>query len=113
MKKERAEIVKSGTWLYEGHVKYEVWIVRQNFEYHYDEGFDEKERLNADGESFSVLCLRDIKVIGGVQESLSLKEAVAAAERAVPQGINWDDHRLQPLFGGRKYRLEEYSEDPS
>ena len=29
----RAEIVRSGKWLYDGAVPFEVWIVRQNFEY--------------------------------------------------------------------------------
>ena len=42
---ERAEIVKSGTWLYDDKVPHGVWIVRQNFDFHWDEGFeDEPER---------------------------------------------------------------------
>jgi hypothetical protein len=108
MKKERAEIVKSGTWLYGGSISYEVWIVRQNFEYHYEEEFDESEHLNEDGELFAVVYARDGGVVGqGGAESLTLNEAITIAEHAIPQGIKWDDHRLQPLFGGRQYRLEE------
>jgi hypothetical protein len=34
-----AEIVKSGTWLYDGLVPADVWIVKQNFEYHYEEEY--------------------------------------------------------------------------
>jgi hypothetical protein len=106
MKEETAEIVKSGAWLYDGRVTYEVWIVKQNFEYHYDEGFDESELLNANGEVFAVLYVRAAKVTLG-SEFFSIDEAIAAAERVVPEGIQWDDHRLQPLFGGRKYQLSD------
>lgn len=35
-KQERAEIV---TWLYDGLIPSEVWIVKQNFEYHYEEDY--------------------------------------------------------------------------
>jgi hypothetical protein len=106
MNEERAEIVKSGHWTYDGSLQYEVWIVRQNFEFYYEEGFDSVERLNGDGEAFAVLCAQDGRPIGGVSEFLSMEEAIGAAERVIPQGIQWDNHRLQPLFGGRHYRLE-------
>jgi hypothetical protein len=53
---DKTTIVKSGTWLYDGSVPYEVWIVRQNFDYHYDEGYeDDSQDLNADGEVFQVV----------------------------------------------------------
>jgi len=35
-RKLNAEIVQSATWFYDGLVPAEVWIVKQNFEYHYD-----------------------------------------------------------------------------
>ena len=111
MKTELAEIIKSGTWLYGESVEYEVWIVRQNFEYHYEPEFDSAERLNADDEAFAVVYARNGTVVGHGRESLSLNDAVSAAECAIPQGINWDDHRLQPLFGGRQYRLESAQSD--
>jgi hypothetical protein len=102
---ERAEIVKSGHWLYDGIIRREVWIVRQNFEYYYEEGFDDSERLNANGESFAVIYADDGSIIGGPSERLTLDDAIAAAEQAIPQGIDWDNHRLQTLFGGRRYLL--------
>ena len=37
----------------------------------------------------------------------SIEKAIAAAHSVIPQGITWDDHRIQPLFGGRKYSLSE------
>ncbi len=36
-----AEIVKSGTWLYDSLVPHEVWIVRQNFDFYYEEGYED------------------------------------------------------------------------
>ena len=107
MKEEKAEIIRSGTWSYDGNITYEVWIVKQNFEYHYEEGFDESECLNADGEVFRVLYEHDGERVGGGSECFSVEEAIAAAEQAIPQGIRWDDHRLQRLFGGRRYQLSD------
>lgn len=98
-----AEIVKSGTWFYDGLVQSEVWIVRQNFEYHYEEDYtDEPERLNEKGECFSVIIARKGLKIGKGPEELSLAEAVFAAESRTP-GLIWDDHILQMLYGGRSY----------
>jgi len=98
-----AEIIKSGTWLYDGLVPSEVWIVRQNFEYHYEEDYaDGPERLNEDSECFSVIIARDGSKIGRGPEALSLAEAVLAAESETP-GLIWDDHILQTLYGGRRH----------
>jgi hypothetical protein len=55
-----AEIVKSGTWLYDGLVPADVWIVKQNFEYHFEEEYSgEPEKLNEDSECFSVVIARN------------------------------------------------------
>ena len=97
MKTERAEIVKSGSWLYGEAVEYEVWIVKQNFEYYYEEGFDEAEKLNSDGEVFGVIYAQGGQIVSSAHDFLTVGDAIAAAERAVPQGIKWDDHRIQPL----------------
>jgi hypothetical protein len=106
-KQERAEIVKSGTWVYAEGVRYEVWIVKQNFEYFFEEGYDDSETLNESGESYKILYLHDGMVIAGGSEFLRLDDAISAANKAIPQGIDWDDHRIQPLFGGRQYRVSE------
>jgi len=105
-REQRAEIIKSGRWTYAETREYEVWIVQQNFEYYY-EGWDDSERLNDQGESYVVLFADDGRLIGGPSEHSSLAEAIAHAETAVPQGIRWDNHRLQPLYGGREYRLDQ------
>jgi hypothetical protein len=96
-----AVIVKSGTWVYDGLIPSEIWIVRQDFEYHYDEGFtDEPEALNTEGECYSVIIARNGVKIGRGPEKMSLSEAVCAAEEGTP-GLIWDDHLLQKLYGGR------------
>jgi hypothetical protein len=103
---ETAEIVKSGTWQYDGLVAHEVWIVKQNFDFYYDEGFeDAPEDLNENGELFQVVVARDGKVLSVGLAFHSIEEAVAKAHQIIPQGIGWDNHRLQPLFHGRRYRL--------
>lgn len=105
---ETAQIVKSGTWLYDGQVVHEVWIVKQNFDFYYDEGFeDAPEDLNEDGEVFQVVVARDGKVKSVWPAFHSAEEAVAKAHQITPHGIEWDNHRLQPLFHGRRYRLSE------
>lgn len=102
-KQERAEIVKSGTWLYDGLIPSEVWIVKQNFEYHYEEDYTDKpEALNADGECYGIIIARNGTKIGRGSEQLTLEAAVHAAEHEVP-GLVWDDHLLQQLHGGRWY----------
>src|ERR1700733_652930 len=103
---ETAQIVKSGTWQYDGCILHEVWIVKQNFDFYYDEGFeDAPEDLNENGELFQVVVAKDGKVLSVGLAFHSIEEAIAKANNLIPQGITWDDHRIQSLFGGRKYRL--------
>ncbi len=97
------EIVKSGTWLYDNAIPHEVWIVKQNFEYHYEEGYEDgPEQLNADGEAYQVVYSRDGRVSALGPARLSLEEAIAAAE-AITSTITWTNHILQRLYGGRWY----------
>jgi hypothetical protein len=104
-----AVIVKSGTWLYDNSVPHEIWVVKQNWEPYYDEGFeDEPEKLNDDGECFFVLVAKEGSVVSSISAgTLSLDEAITAAEKACSPPIVWDNHRLQPLFRGRYYELTE------
>lgn len=103
---ETAEIMRSGTWQYDELVVHEVWLLKQNFDFYYDEGFEDgPEGLNEDGDLFQVVVARDGKVLSVGLAFHSIEEAVAKAHQIIPQGIRWDDHRLQPLFDGRRYRL--------
>src|SRR5215467_13433818 len=107
---DTAEIVKSGTWKYDGCVLHEVWIVKQNFDFYYEEFDDEPEDLNENGELFQVVVAKEGRVLSVGLAFHSLKEAIAKAHDLIPQGITWDNQRIQPLFGGRRYRL---SDEPS
>jgi hypothetical protein len=61
---DTGQIAKSGTWQYDGCVLHEVWIVKQNFDFYYDDGFDDApEDLNEDGELFQVVVAKDGKVL--------------------------------------------------
>lgn len=103
----RAEIVQSGTWLYADQVPTDVWIVKQNFEYHYEEDFaDGPEELNSDGEAFQVVMARGRRMISLGPARLSLSEAISAAEEVIRTKINWTNHIQQKLFGGRWYSLD-------
>ena len=105
---DTAEIVKSGTWKYDGYVVHEVWIVKQNFDFYYDEGFeDAPEDLNENGELFQVVVAKEGRVMSVGLAFHSLEEAIAKAHALIAQGITWDNQRIQPLFGGRRYRLSE------
>lgn len=103
---ETAQIVKSGIWLYDNSVPHEVWVVRQNFDYHYDAGYEDlAEKLNVEGFLYQVVYAKDGVVQSVGPESESLQEAIEKAEATVGQNIAWDDHRIQPLFNGRRYTL--------
>jgi hypothetical protein len=110
-RKLHAEIVKSGTSLYDGLVSTEVWIVKQNFEYHYEEDYpDGPEALNGDGECFGIVYARNGTKISRGPERMSLAEAVSAAEEMTP-GLVWDDHLIQKLYGGRWHSRTPVSDD--
>jgi hypothetical protein len=103
---QTAQIVKSGTWLYDGSIPHEVWIVKQNFDYHYDPGYeDTAEKLNSEGFVYQLVIAKDGSIQSVLPASESLDEAVCEAETIITQGVHWDDHRIQPLLNGRRYSL--------
>jgi len=95
-----AEIVKSGTWLYDNQVPHEIWIVRQNFDFYYEEGYeDSPEELDEDGEVFHEVFAHNGTVRSVVLAKMSLAEAISDAEsRLANHQLIWNDHRLQKLF---------------
>jgi len=102
----KAQIVKSGTWVYGGAALREVWIVRQNFDFYDDEGYQDIPCVNPDEAVFQVLYAANGQTQSVSRACRSLEEATALAEETCPK-ITWDNHRLQPLFHGRRYELEE------
>jgi len=102
-----AQIVKSGTWLYDQTVPHEIWIVRQNFDYYYEEGFENgPEDLNEDGFVFHVVHAFAGQVRSVMRAHKTLEDATQEAEK-VTSGIHWDNHRLHTQFDGRNYKLHE------
>jgi hypothetical protein len=102
-----AEIVKSGTWLYDNQVPHEVWIVRQNFDFYYEEGYeDDPEQLNPDGELFQIVFAFDGTVRSVAPAKKTVQEAVSDVEsRLQEQQLTWSNHRLQKLYNARYYSL--------
>jgi len=102
-----AEIVKSGTWLYDNQVPHEVWIVRQNFDYYYEEGYEDgPEILNPDGELFHIVFAFKGTVRSVVPAKMTIQEAVSDAElRLQEHPLAWTNHRLQKLYNARYYSL--------
>ena len=102
-----AEIVQSGTWLYGGEIVTEVWIVKQNFESLFEPGFnDGPEELNGDGETFQVVIARAHQMISLGPATLSLLEAISAAEEVVSTKIIWTNDFNRKLFVGPRYSIE-------
>jgi len=98
----KAEIVCSGTWLYDDQVPTDVWIVKQNFEYHYEPDFPAgPERLNDDGETFQVVFARNDSLMSLGPDRFSQQDAIAAAEQLISSGINWTNHAQHKPRGGR------------
>jgi hypothetical protein len=102
----KAQIVKSGTWAYDGTSLHEVWIVRQNFDFYDDEGYQDTSCVSPDETVFQVLYAYDGEKQSVSRVCRSLEEAITLAEETCSK-ITWDNHRLQPLFHGRRYKLEE------
>ena len=104
-----AEIVKTGTWLYDNQVPHEVWIVRQNFDFYYEEGYEDgPEVLNPEGELFNLVFAFDGNVRSVGPAAMSLEEAVTEANQRLAQHqLIWDDHRLHRLFRARYYSLND------
>jgi len=99
-KELHAEIVKSGTWLYDNQVPHEVWIVRQNFDYYYEEGYeDAPEKLNTDGEVFHVVIGTTDGWTRGVEPAkMSLDEAIIHAESKLKEHqLIWNNPHLQAV----------------
>ena len=103
----RAEIVQSGTWLYAGEVLTEVWIVKQNFESLYEPDFDDDpEELNGEGEAFQVVIARANQMISLGPATLSLLEAISAAEEVISTKIRWTNDFNRRLLVGPRYSIE-------
>lgn len=86
---------------------HEVCIVRQNFDYYHEEGYeDDQERLNPNGELFQVVFAYEGTVRSVPEAKKTVQEAVSNVElRLQEHQLTWTNHRLQKLCNARYYLL--------
>jgi hypothetical protein len=97
----RVEVVRIGTWLYDGTVPTPVRILRQNWDYYYEKDFDEEPpSLNAEGCAFYVAYgepwvssdgWNRVDYPSRSRTCLSAEEAVELATATLGQSIVWTE----------------------
>ena len=89
------QVLREGTWLYDGAVPCRVRVVGQDWDYYHEPGFDpEPPDLDAEGWAYYVMYGSPVEpdaFAGRSRTCLSLKEAVALAERTLDGPIRWSD----------------------
>lgn len=89
---KKTEIVKKGFWLYDNEIKKPIEIIKQNWVFYYEDGYDDElPDVNENGEAFYVLFdeYSDIRYANRSQTCFSLIEAVELAESKV-RNIVWE-----------------------
>lgn len=85
-------IVKRGNWKYDNTVLKPIVIIKQNWDYYFEDGYTEGEpHLNSDGFAFYVVFdepLEDGSYMSRSETLYSLNEAVKFAENQVGE-ITW------------------------
>jgi hypothetical protein len=87
-------VLKKGIWLYDNAVSKKVTIIKQNWDYYYEDGYTEGiPHLNADGFTFYVVFdepLVDGSYVFRSETLYSLNEAIKYAESKINGPIYWD-----------------------
>jgi len=100
----QAQIVKSGTWLYDGKVPHEVWIVRQNFDYYHDPGYQDEPCLSDDNRIFQVLYAHEghgttiVFSIYSMAGITSWNRSATVGYFAAATDVESSPVKLEPLF---------------
>ena len=90
---KKVEPIMVGFWLYDGHVKMPVNIIKQNWDYYFEDGYnDGKPDLNENGFAFYVVGEKDIDNSYSFrsQTFLSKEDAIEYANINMTK-INWLD----------------------
>ena len=91
--KRQQKVIKSGTWLYDGQVEKFVLIIKQNWDYYYDEGYDtDPPDLNEAGDAYYLVYDSPDEQGSFYTQSktcLSLQEAIRLAEETIVGDICW------------------------
>ena len=91
---EKKEIIKRGTFLYDGSVITDIQIVKTNIRYGSGDYEDEPEyRDDVEGEFYNIefwSTTKRGKFVSGSLSHTSLKEAILEAEKATNFTVTWD-----------------------
>ncbi len=90
---KKVEIVKRGRWLYDRTVEKHVVIIKQNWDYYFDKGYDDSPQdLNSKGSAYyAILDCVDLNTSIRSRTCLSLSEAINLSEEKLPSKVVWDD----------------------
>lgn len=94
MDKERnVQVMKTASWLYDESAKMTVKIIKQNWDYYYEEGqTDSLPNLNEQGEAYYVILDNSAKANPHRSRTcLSLSKAIQFAEEILQNRITWDN----------------------
>ena len=87
-------VVKKGSWFYDNSTRKEIRILKQNWDYYYEDGYSEGDpHLNKDGYSFYVVFdepSEDGTYSSRSETLYSLEEAVKYANEKVIGEIIWE-----------------------
>lgn len=87
----KIEIIKKGHWLYNNEIPISIEIVKQNWDFYYEEGYEnEPPDLNELGEAYYVIFddYTDIRYATRSHTCLSLNEAIEYAESKI-ESVTW------------------------
>ena len=87
------KILRKGYWTYNGK-EIELCILKQNWDYFYEEGYEESPDLNENGYAFYVIFgnFKDLKNANRSSTCLSIEEAITLAETKISSSIHWDNY---------------------
>jgi len=91
--RRKQEVIRRGVWLYDGSVETPVFVIKQNWDYYFEDGYsDGKPDLNDDGEAYylSYSAPQDGEFHRASSRTcLSENEAIRLAEETLTGGVRW------------------------
>ena len=89
----QSKVIKKGTWLYDDTIPTRVEIIKQNWDYYFEEGYDDlPPDLNENGEAFYVIFGEYSNLVDAKhsQTCFSENEAFELAEKISQGNIKWE-----------------------
>ena len=91
--KHKHESILKGKWFYPSQVEKPIEIIKQNWDFFYEEGYDDDDPdLNDDGEVYYILFgeYDDIRYANRSHSCLSLGEAINLVKEKTGNNITWN-----------------------